>query len=107
MTREAFWEILDAAMSAAEFDRAALAWALRDELSELSEEEVLDFIRILHDARVEAYRWELWGAAWVAGGGASKEDFSDFRDWLISLGRETFDDALHHPERSPPASGWT
>ena len=99
MTREAFWEILDAAMSAAAFVRSALPGALRDELLEQSEEDVADFIRHFHDARVEAYRWELLGAAWIAGGGASEDDFGDFRDWLISLGRETFDDVLHHPER--------
>ena len=99
MTREEFWEVLDAAMSAAAFVRADLPAALRDELRERPEEDVLDFIRHFHDARIEAYRWELWGAAWIAGGGASEDDFGDFRDWLISLGREVFEDVLHHPER--------
>ena len=99
MTREAFWEVLDAAMAGAAFVRSALPDALRDELLGQSEEEVADFIRHFHDARVEAYRWELFGAAWIAGGGASEDDFGDFRDWLISLGREVFDDVLHHPER--------
>lgn len=99
MTREAFWEVLDAAMARAAFVRAAVPDALRDELLEYSEEEVADFIRHFHDARVEAYRWELWGAAWIAGDGASEDDFGHFCDWLISLGREVFDDVLHHPER--------
>jgi len=102
MTREVFWDTLDAAMSAAAFDRAALAGALRDELLELGEDDdVVDFARHFHDCRVEAFRWEVWAAAWVAGGGASEEDFSDFRDWLITLGRAAFDDVLHDPERLP------
>ena len=99
MTREEFWEILDAVMSAAGYDRSAVPGALREELLEQSEEEAADFLRHFHDARAEAYRWPLWGAAWIAGGGASEEDFGDFRVWLVSLGRETFDDVLHHPDR--------
>ena len=99
MNREAFWEVLDSAMSAAGYDRAKLPAALREELLGLDEDDVLEFARHFHEARVEAFRWELWAAAWVAGGGASEEDFSDFRDWLVSLGREAFDDALHDPQR--------
>src|SRR4051794_38723334 len=99
MTREEFWENLDSAMSAAAFDRSRLAESLRDELLERDEDEVLDFVRHFHEARIEAYRWDLWAAAWVAGGGATEQDFSDFRDWLISLGREAYDDVLHDPER--------
>ena len=99
MIREHFWEILDGAMSAAAFDRAALPDALREELLGHSAGDVLAFLRHFHDVRAEAYRWELWGAAWVAGGGASEDDFGDFRDWLISLGREAFDDTLRHPDR--------
>jgi hypothetical protein len=99
LTREEFWEVIDAARSAAMFDRAALPEALRDELSERGEDEVLDFIRHFHDCRVEAFRRELWAAAWIAGGGAAEADFSDFRDWLITLGREAFENALRDPQR--------
>ena len=99
MTREAFWEHIDAARSAAMFDRARLPEALRDELAEMAEDELLAFLRHFHDARGEAFRHELWAAAWIAGGGATEEDFSDFRDWLITLGREAFEDALRDPQR--------
>jgi hypothetical protein len=98
MTREDFWEILDAAQSAAEFDRAALPAALREQLEELDEEGVLAFVRHFHDLRADAYRHELWAAAWIAGGGASDEDFSDFRDWLIALGRQPYEHALRDVE---------
>jgi len=99
MPREEFWETIDAARAAAMFHRSRLPAALREELEGRDEEEVLDFIRHFHECRIEAFRWELWAAAWVAGGGAAEEDFSDFRDWLITLGREAFEDVLHDPQR--------
>jgi hypothetical protein len=99
MTRDQFWELIDAARSVAMFDRARLPGALRDELAEMDEDELLAFIRHFQDLRIESFRQDLFAAAWIAGGGASDDDFSDFRDWLITLGREAFEDALHDPQR--------
>ncbi|MEA2707422.1 MAG: hypothetical protein QOF78_23 [Phycisphaerales bacterium] len=99
MTREEFWEIIDAARAAAMFDRRRLPEALRAELAERAEDEVLEFIRLFNELRIESFRQELFAAAWIAGGGAGEEDFSDFRDWLITLGREAFEDAMHDPQR--------
>ena len=99
MTREEFWELIDAARAIAMFDRARLPGALRDELAAMDEHELLAFVRHFEDLRLESFRHELLAAAWIAGGGASDDDFSDFRDWLITLGRDAFEDALHDPQR--------
>ena len=99
MTREEFWELIDSARSVSMFDRARLPGALYDELAEMDKDELLAFVRHFEDLRVESFRQDLFAAAWIAGGGASVDDFSDFRDWLISLGRESFEDALHDPQR--------
>ena len=99
MTREEFWELIDAARAVAMFDRARLPGALRDELAEMDEDELLAFVRHFEDLRAESFRQDLFAAAWIAGGGASDDDFSDFRDWLITLGREAFEDALRDPQR--------
>lgn len=99
MTRQEFWDLIDAARSAAVFDRARLAAALGDELAELDDDAAAEFARHFRECRADANRQELFAAAWVAGGGASPEDFRDFRDWLITLGRAAFEDALHDPQR--------
>jgi hypothetical protein len=99
MTREEFWELIDGARAVAMFDRARVPGALRDELAAMDEDELLAFIRHFEDLRTESFRQDLFAAAWIAGGGASDDDFSDFRDWLITLGREAFEDALHDPQR--------
>jgi hypothetical protein len=46
----------------------------------------------------EAFTWELWGACYVIAMGCSDDWFVYFRRWLISMGRETFEQALADPE---------
>jgi Protein of unknown function (DUF4240) len=45
-----------------------------------------------------AYRWDLWGAAYVIGGGCSDDGFIDFRSWLVAQGPKIYGDALKDPE---------
>ncbi len=45
-----------------------------------------------------AYRWDLWGAAYVAEGGASDDGFLYFRIWLVSKGRRNFESVLSDPD---------
>jgi hypothetical protein len=67
-------------------------------LEELSDDEVRGFDRQLRAARGRANRWDLWAAAYVALGGASDDSFLDFRNWLISHGRDVFERALADPD---------
>ena len=48
--------------------------------------------------RGEAYKWELWGAAYIMNGGCSDDCFMDFRGWLIGQGKEVYFNALSNPE---------
>ena len=36
----------------------------------------------------DSYRWDLWGAAYLANGGCSDDGFDYFRGWLIGQGRK-------------------
>jgi Protein of unknown function (DUF4240) len=51
------------------------------------------FTRLLHDA----YRWDLWAAAYIIEGGCSDDGFTDFRAGLIGLGRDVYYAALTDP----------
>lgn len=46
----------------------------------------------------DSYTWDLWGAAYVANGGASDDGFEYFRCWLISKGRRVFEQILRDPD---------
>ncbi|MCA0143712.1 DUF4240 domain-containing protein [Blastococcus sp. LR1] len=71
---------------------------LTDALEELSDDDVRGFYRQLMAVRARANSWDLWAAAHLALGGASDDSFLDFRNWLISLGRETFERVLADPD---------
>src|SRR5262249_6772329 len=46
----------------------------------------------------QAYTWDLWGAAYVIGGGCGNDGFEDFRGWLISKGPAAYENAPKDPE---------
>lgn len=79
-------------------DLAAHRERLEERLVELGPDETLAFDRIWHELSMRAYRHDLWEAAYVINGGCSDDCFDYFRDYLISLGRGVFEDALRDPE---------
>ena len=98
-----FWSLLERSRVAADvrkvegsLDRQAAA--LRAALEELSGADILVFRDHFHERLRESFRWDLWGAAYLLGNGCSDDAFMDFRNWLISMGRATFEDAVTEPD---------
>lgn len=98
MDETEFWELVDATRDAAEGDPEEQADLLVERLLQKDPESVLDFARHFEVRYNRAYRWDLWGAAWVLLDGASDDAFDFFRCWLIGQGREVFEGALHDPD---------
>ncbi|MFI6872309.1 DUF4240 domain-containing protein [Streptomyces sp. NPDC050400] len=98
MDETEFWEIVDRTRVAADGDPEDHAELLVDRLLQSDPDSVLDFARHFEVRYNRAYRWDLWGAAWVLLGGASDDAFDFFRCWLIGQGREVFEGALHEPD---------
>jgi len=67
-------------------------------LEQLPPNEIESFDAIFNRKYFAAYRWDLWGAAYVIGGGCSDDGFMDFRSELISRGQEIYNAALRDPE---------
>lgn len=88
--------VIDPKTAKGNMDRQAKRWM--ELLRGRSAEEVLAFDRIFEELSIRAYRWELWGAAYVIEGGCSDDSFTDFRAWLISMGRDVYEKALADPE---------
>jgi hypothetical protein len=93
-----FWELVESSKADADgsFDDHAERLAVR--LEKHSVEDIVSFERIFQSQMDRAYSWDLWGAAYVIQGGCSDDGFTDFRYWLISLGRDRFERALADPE---------
>ena len=98
MDETEFWELVDASREAAGGDPDEQADQLLERLLRLDPDAVLDFARHFESRYNRAYRWDLWGAAWVLLDGASDDAFDFFRCWLIGQGREVFESALHDPD---------
>ena len=96
MNDSEFWSFISKSregVSECEEQADKLSWLL----SALPAAEILSFDELFAKKRKEAYRWNLWGAAYLINGGCSDDGFEYFRCWLISQGREVFENALKNP----------
>ncbi|MFF6874601.1 MULTISPECIES: DUF4240 domain-containing protein [unclassified Streptomyces] len=98
MDETEFWELVDDTREAAEGDPEEQADLLVERLTQKDPDSVLDFARHFESRYNRAYRWDLWGAAWVLLDGASDDAFDFFRCWLIGQGRHVFEGAVHDPD---------
>jgi hypothetical protein len=98
MTLEKFWEIIQRVhrKSGADIDKRFEIFEA--ELEKLPLEGVQSFDVHFTQCLDRAYTHELWGAAYVIGGGCSDDGFWDFRSTLITCGRDIFERALKNPD---------
>ena len=93
MKIEEFWAIIDKVKDSSEPEVD-----VKELLERLSPEELTSYqehFDILHE---NAYRWNLWGAAYIMNGGCSDDGFMDFRYGLISKGKGIYENALVDPD---------
>ena len=97
MEIESFWKIVNKAKAnASDFEDRAVQ--LKNLLLELSADEIVEFDIEYQKRMVEAYRWDLWGAAYVINGGCSDDGFHYFCAFLISEGKQIYNKAIRDPE---------
>lgn len=99
MNLERFWTII--ADSRSEFNPSrrdgnmdSQVARLRDALSELPAQNVGSFANTFTKLFHDAYRWDLWAAGYIIEAGCGDDGFTDFRYWLISMGRDVYDNAM-------------
>jgi hypothetical protein len=103
MTIDKFWKIIESSRSKlqkniAEGLRDKQADNLRKIIKNFSYEEILSFARIFKTLQIKAYKTKLWFIAKIIGEGCSDDSFLDFTSWLISMGREVYEEALLNPD---------
>jgi len=97
MNEEQFWKLVNSVNSKSLNCDERVEY-LKSELSKLSIDEIKSFDELYFNQIIRAYRWDLWGAAYVINGGCSDDCFRYFCDFLISEGKEVFESALVDPE---------
>jgi hypothetical protein len=98
MTLDQFWNLIEETHVASDGDMDKKCELLDAALRQLPLDEVRSFHVHFYECQDCAYRWELWAAAYIIGGGCSNDKFSDFRSTLISMGRQIFERALADPQ---------
>ena len=97
MKNEYFWNIVNKAKAnASDFEDRAIQ--LKSLLMQLPAQEIVEFDIEYQQKMIQAYRWDLWGAAYVINGGCSDDGFHYFCAFLISEGEKIYNNAIRDPE---------
>ncbi len=99
MDESTFWAIVEAAKAESTPALSNQPEILQKRLEALPPLEIVEFDRIFTALHYNAYRWDLWAAAYIIEGGCSDDGFTDFRAGLIGLGREVYYEAVDDPSR--------
>ncbi|MFF4694299.1 DUF4240 domain-containing protein [Streptomyces chattanoogensis] len=102
MNIEDFWTIIetsrtDAASASGDPDQAFVS-ALIDRLAATSKQTILEYQQCFDQLHAAIYRWDMWAAGYLIGGGCSDDAFMDFRAGLIAQGRIWYDRAATAPD---------
>jgi hypothetical protein len=94
-----FWKLIDKSrIDMDEGDVESQIERLQDLLEEWEPEDIVTFHRGFSEAVRNAYRWDLWGAAYLINGGCDEDEFDYFLGWLIAQGRDYYLAALDDPQ---------
>ncbi|MBC6457719.1 DUF4240 domain-containing protein [Actinomadura sp. HBU206391] len=94
MNTEEFWDIVESARTG---DKPFYE-ALVDRLAVGPEQAILEFEYRFDQVTDAVYRWDVWAAAYLIGGGCSDDGFMDFQAGLVALGRDWFEKAARSPD---------
>jgi hypothetical protein len=98
MDEAAFWQLIAETRTAAGNDTSGQSELLKERLTQVSPQAIVEFAQIRERLDERAYTYDLWGAASVIEDGCSDDCFRDFRGYVISLGQGTYENALRDPD---------
>lgn len=98
MADDQFWKLIQLTYQKSNGDFEMQQQILHSELRKLTPIEVMQFDNKFTKLRGEAYTWDLWGAIYIIHGGCGDDSFMDFRDWVISQGKDFYYRTLSNPE---------
>nr|WP_294793604.1 DUF4240 domain-containing protein [uncultured Mucilaginibacter sp.] len=93
-----FWKIIDYSYNAAKGNLDLQNQIVTQKLSDYAPEEIINFEIILCKKLIEANDFKILAANKIIDSYVSDDGFLYFRLWLISLGRETFEQTLKSPD---------
>ncbi|MFD3756342.1 DUF4240 domain-containing protein [Streptomyces sp. NPDC058622] len=105
MDIDTFWDIIEGARAGAAGAGEPLDEVLVKQLAERPTQTILEYAERFDELHDALYRWDVWAAAYLIGGGCSDDSFIDFRAGVIASGRAWYrrvttdpDSLAAHPE---------
>lgn len=96
--RPQFWEIIHESIRLSAADKNLQRKKLIELLQKESEENLKIFEAIFFGYEDDAYRDDIWDVVSYIHGGCGDDGFMDFRDFLISCGRDVYNSVLENPD---------
>ncbi|MCP4137544.1 MAG: DUF4240 domain-containing protein [bacterium] len=97
MPEDTFWGLIDESLSKTSTSEEQIEYLQKQMLS-LEEEAIIGFHYQFDKVYFNSYTSELWATAYVACGGCSDDGFDYFRCWVISRGKDVYNNALKNPD---------
>ena len=98
MDIDAFWHIIDTAVNKSGGGVEKKMLLIRESLQHLTPEELIGFEITLRERIIEADHYNIMAAAKIIEGWVSDDSYLYFRCWLISKGRNCFENALKNAD---------
>ncbi|MFJ4931697.1 DUF4240 domain-containing protein [Streptomyces sp. NPDC088736] len=112
MESDTFWDVIEAAQAGAAATGELFDEVLVKQLADRPQQEVLEYAERFDELHDALYRWDVWAAAYLIGGGCSDDSFTDFRAGVIALGCQWYqrvaadpDSLSAHPDVVEAANG--
>ncbi|MEU8248249.1 DUF4240 domain-containing protein [Nonomuraea sp. NPDC048916] len=98
MDVDEFWDLIERSGRETDTRRTRVAW-LADELSRRPVEEIIDYHIWWTTTQNRGCTIDMYAAYWFVFGMGSLDGFEYFVNWLVGLGRETFEAVSDCPDR--------
>ena len=98
MEEDQFWAIIHTSYENSRGDYEEQQGQLTIELRKLPLQDLILFDNRFRELRGRAYDWQLWAAIYIIHGGCGDDSFTDFRDWVISQGKDFYYKTISNPE---------
>lgn len=97
MSEEQYWDIIISSLEHSD-DQSEQYECIVKSLEKLSLEEIIGFALTTSHLTNEIYTSHMWCAGYIMNGGCSDDGFIDFRNWVVSRGKEVYYAAKANPD---------
>ncbi|MEV8314931.1 DUF4240 domain-containing protein [Streptomyces sp. NPDC059900] len=98
MEIDTFWDIIEAARTETTSTGEPFDGVLVERLAKRPRQEILEYAQRFDELHDALYRWDVWAAAYLIGGGCSDDGFIDFRAGVIASGRQWYERVAADPD---------